>query len=103
MDGTEKTLSRVGKHRDRSRYIEKRRTLAHTPPSSYEELKDFQKALLDLAVCDGSVLLVGRRMGSWIKSAGLLVHQGVLTRREATNFFEPTPFGLALYGARKKK
>ena len=87
--------------RDRSRYIEKRRALLSSPPGSYEEMNDKQKALLDLAALEGSVLLVGRRMGPWLASARGLVTKGVLSREG--NFFKPTTLGLALYGARQKK
>jgi hypothetical protein len=88
----------------REKWNETRRARKAKPPESYEELTEIQKSLLDLAVFEGGVLAGGARMAAYVSAAGLLTRKGLLRRQEGTrNFYEPTPSGLALYAARKKR
>ena len=70
---------------------EKRRALANKPPASYEALCPIQKAILDLAVFEGSVHLGGQRMLAYVSAARRMVRQGVLCFGPDTkNFYQPT-------------
>jgi hypothetical protein len=71
---------------------------------SYEDLTDRQKAVLDLAVFEGQVLVVGQRMAGFVQSAKMLVRKGILMQEDGTRaLYKPTLKGRVLYEKRQRR